>query len=222
MTTSGSSVEIAHQSVRAFLLGLSSTSWPDFSCSNIKQGHLFLARLCIQYLRIWHRRRLTHELGNSDDHDTLASKSHFLSYSAMHWMTHVRCCGEEVAKILKTLGPILWGGSQDNQKWSEVYTSEVSIQESTETVPLSDEFLLARFNLANVFPASMSLPTQQEAPNRKCCIPLVDFAKWYPTRRVGRSASGASRSQSEFAHANARNAAQNQYCKSIASNFTTI
>ena len=89
-------VRLAHQSVRDFLLHRVPAELSDFSCKDFQSCHSFVARLCLNYLMLWHSLEAPQLAPDASEVDKFCELVNlpFVWYASSFWDLHIRESGD--------------------------------------------------------------------------------------------------------------------------------
>ena len=89
------SIRLAHQSVGTFLQEKVPADLSMFDCKDIENGHLFMAQLCLHYLRLYRRLEISDRVADDSLGDMIKEQLElpFVAYALVFWTDHVRKCG---------------------------------------------------------------------------------------------------------------------------------
>ena len=139
----GDTLGMEHQSISDFLRTMSHAQLQEYSCKDMKAGHLHLAMICIRYLLVWRHQSLSEdEIRIAKGDLTLAAlkKSHFFDYASRKWTFHAREA-EELIKPHFALVDQLMAHPMSKLKDPELvagYISMVRSQKLQEDLPQED------------------------------------------------------------------------------------
>ena len=124
-------IQLAHDSVRSFLLRLDPVEWPEFSCKDSDQGQMVVLLACLQFLTLWYSLDLDAdpEISNSDRSWAYFGLG-FVGYATCFWDVHARKI-KNPALYKGILLPFLTGDNNNFQYmqiaraiWRETYSDD--------------------------------------------------------------------------------------------------
>lgn len=131
--------DLQHASIKDFFRDLSQERFPEFSCADEREGHLYLAHICIGFLMVCRRLPVTQEEvadAKGKELSARCKKYKFVQYAARYWHFHLKRAEELAVKDIELLHPFLGTGTAANADFA-LMCSIRRMHDSEDDKPLS-------------------------------------------------------------------------------------